>query len=178
MATYFLKTTNAAYFIRQNEDGSLFITKDGTTSIQNAGMFINNMGGIQAIIDRSTEMSESDFLAYLDQCKQARKNSLVNQAQAAERKRIDAQKALSDLLTANDGIIPATIDNLRTLLAALNTQNWGSWSLPKMSISYSCNQYDCDGRTATTIILDEPVDGTTRFSFGAPRGHLTNYRSL
>lgn len=41
---------------------------------------------------------------------------------------------------------------------------------------YQCNQYDCDGKTATTIKLDQPISVGgrmgTQFVYGAPRGHL------
>ena len=56
--------------------------------------------------------------------------------------------------------------------------NWGVWKLPAMTIGYSCNQYDCDGKSAVTIKLDEPVNGYTKLSYGAPRGHLTAYTNI
>jgi hypothetical protein len=78
--------------------------------------------------------------------------------------------------------IPATAENIEVVLNHLNTQNWGGWVLPKMSISYSANQYDCDGVTATTISLDSKIeyDGEmiSKFKVGGKRGHLNNYRSL
>jgi hypothetical protein len=56
--------------------------------------------------------------------------------------------------------------------------NWGVWKLPAMTIGYSCNQYDCDGKSAVTIKLDEPVNGFTNLSYGTPRGHLTAYTNI
>lgn len=81
------------------------------------------------------------------------------------------------------GVVKANADNVYVLLNYLNCRNWGAWGqLPRMSVGYSCNQYDCDGRTATTIILDRPiiVDGEsgTRFEIGAPHGYLRNYRRI
>ena len=56
------------------------------------------------------------------------------------------------------------------------------WSLPKMTIGYTCNQYDCDGRMATTIKLDKPIsyDGRmlTEFVIGGGPRHLINYTQL
>lgn len=75
--------------------------------------------------------------------------------------------------------ISSTYDNICVVLRYLNTLNWGAWKLPSMTIGYRCNQYDCDGKQASTMILDEPieVDGkmVDRFVSGAPHGHLSKY---
>lgn len=47
----FFTSTNE-YEVIQNPDGSLFITADGKNSIENAGLFIKNCGGIQAILSK------------------------------------------------------------------------------------------------------------------------------
>jgi len=64
----------------------------------------------------------------------------------------------------------------------LNTVNWGVWHLPKMTIGYSCHQYDCNGKTATTIKLDTPIKywdkPETMFVYGNPRGHLEKYSKI
>lgn len=60
----------------------------------------------------------------------------------------------------------------------MNSQNWGLWKLPELSVGYSAHQYDCDGVTATTICLDEPVDGRTKYKVGGRRGHLSQYYKL
>lgn len=77
---------------------------------------------------------------------------------------------------------PSTIENIRILLLYLNDKNWGAWELPAMEIGYTCNQYDCDGRIATTITLDRRIDyrgrKEKRFVVGAPRGHLSKYQRL
>lgn len=75
-------------------------------------------------------------------------------------------------------VIESTLENIKLVLMVLNSQNWGSWKLPKMTIGYSANQFDCDGKTATTIKLDKPVEGNTMYSYNAPRGHLTKYTNL
>lgn len=52
----------------------------------------------------------------------------------------------------------------------------------EMSIGYQCNQYDCDGRQATTIKLDTPIqyngEMVYQFQTGAPRGHLNKYHRI
>lgn len=79
----------------------------------------------------------------------------------------------------NGDTVETTVENIRTLLRYLNDINWGVWQLPSMTIGYSCHQYDCDGKTATTIKLDRPIEyrgeKVTRFQYGAPRGHLCDY---
>ena len=51
-----------------------------------------------------------------------------------------------------------------------------------MTIGYSCTQYDCDGKQATTIKLDEPIeyDGKflSKFEVGAPHRHLMKYQKI
>jgi hypothetical protein len=75
-------------------------------------------------------------------------------------------------------VIPSTLDNIRLLLIHLNKSNWGSWTLPKMTIGYSVHQYDCDGSNAVTIKLDKAIDGCKLYKIGGKFGHLTNYQSL
>lgn len=63
-----------------------------------------------------------------------------------------------------------------------DADEWGVWNLPKMTVGYVCHQYDCDGKTATTIKLDTPVmffeKPETMFVYGNPRGHLENYTKI
>lgn len=75
-------------------------------------------------------------------------------------------------------VIPATVENIKTLLTHLNSINWGSWDLPKMSITYSAAQYDCDGVQATAIKLDKAIDGEKLYKVGGKRGHLAKYQPL
>jgi len=67
----------------------------------------------------------------------------------------------------------------------LNKQNWGSWELPAMEIGYKANQFDCDGKTATTIELDLPIsddeygiENETKFSYGNPNNYLLKYQRI
>ena len=82
-------------------------------------------------------------------------------------------------------VIPATVDNIGIILRHLNSQNWGLWKLPALSIGYSAHQYDCDGKQATTITLDKPISDDDynikrerRFKVGGKRGHLSKYQAL
>lgn len=97
---------------------------------------------------------------------EAQKNAMAE----TQQKNWDALKDLP--------VIPATIDNLRTVMVHLNEQNWGAWSLPRLSIAYSAHQHDCDGVTATTIKLDKPVNGETMFKIGGKPGYLINYLNI
>lgn len=120
----------------------------------------------------STGSFEDDYKTICLAADKERKerNEKIQKAHEAE---IEEAKKLFQL-----DVIETNIENLRKVMMVLNAQNWGSWRLPKMSIGYSANQYDCDGKTATTIKLDKPVDGKTMYSFNAPRGHLTKYTNI
>ena len=103
-------------------------------------------------------------------------------AKVAENRKIENAK-LQEM--NSNGAIPTTVENVRLVLRFLNEQNWGGWSLPKMTIGYSANQYDCDGYTATTIKLDSPISDEemeitkeTMFKIGGKRGHLEKYQAL
>lgn len=105
-------------------------------------------------------------------------NEIFTQKVNSEREA--AWNAIKDL-----EVIPTTVDNIRTVLLHLNATNWGGWKLPKMSIGYSANQYDCDGVSATTIKLDTPIsdeDGyiknETMFKVGGKNGYLNKYQRL
>lgn len=178
--------------VKQNEDGSLFLTKDGVNSMENAGWFINSMGGIQSVLNRCIEsdMSFDEFkqqqeLIKAEQAKRKAEAYLLASIDAQKRK--DGYKAAYEALKAQyaGGVIPTTYENIGVVLRGLNAQNWGGWELPKMTIGYRCNQYNCDGKIASTMVLDEPINISSdpeykemesRFQVGAPHGHLTKYR--
>lgn len=75
-------------------------------------------------------------------------------------------------------VIPVTEKNLRIVLTNLSKSNWGSWTLPKMSIGYAAHQYDCDGFPATTIKLNKPLNGHKKYKVGGKMGHLNSYQKL
>lgn len=191
---YIATSKNKVYEVRQNEDGTLFITRDGIHSIDNAGQFIMNFGGIEGILKRCVEsdLQVKEFAKHhmdeIKAMKEARRAVYEKNIVKTKGQREAERKAEYEaLLAENDGVIPTTYENIGVVLRYLNTQNWGGWSLPKMTIGYSCNQYDCDGRIATTMKLDRPINITpdwdtkemeSMFVYGAPHGHLTKYHMV
>lgn len=100
------------------------------------------------------------------------------QNQKAER----AAAAFEELKQKCGDIIPATYDNIGVVLRWLNNSKWGTCQLPKMSIGYSAQQYDCDGKSAAALILDKKIvideesgETSARFCVGALRGYLAKY---
>lgn len=95
----------------------------------------------------------------------------------AQRKReiTDAWNAVKDLRP-----MPATIENITAMLHYFKMEGCVGELVP-MTIGYSCNDYDCDGKYAVAMKLDKPIvvneEGETsdRIVCGAPRGHLTKY---
>lgn len=175
-----LETNTRTLVVSQNADGSLLITEKGLP-IKNAGNFILNLGGIDAVLAKCKDMTEEELLA-------EKKSKLKKQKAKHEelQRRILAENALIEAaykkVFTDSATVESTPHNINVLLSFLNTQNWGMWKLPKMTIGYKCNQYDCDGKQATTIILDKPIfykgEMLSHFQVGAPRGHLTQYARL
>lgn len=196
MATTFFKTKRFIYGVEQREDGKLnvsreYIYRDGTwcpmsdtttITMPDAGMFINQQGGIDGLLSKC---ETTDDLAAEVEHINAELRIKRNQAIAdnARRREERAQKMMAAYNTMFAGeVTETTADSVFVLLCKLNAENWGSWELPRMTIGYTCNQYDCDGRTATTIKLDSPIvvngEAGTMFQIGAPAGHLTKYRRI
>ena len=75
--------------------------------------------------------------------------------------------------------IDTTAENLRILMRYLQTINWGVWELPRLTQGYSANQYDCDGKTAVTITLDQGIESDgkiiRKLQYGAPIRYLPKY---
>lgn len=103
-------------------------------------------------------------------------------AQRSDLKHKACEILIKQRIEHGGGVLESNFANIYLLLEYLNTQNWGGWELPKMTIGYSCAQYDCDGKQATTIKLDEPIeyDGKflSKFEVGAPLRHLTKYKKI
>ena len=57
-----LKTKTRTLVVCQNADGSLLITENGIP-IKNAGSFILNLGGINAVLEKCKDMTEEELLA-------------------------------------------------------------------------------------------------------------------
>lgn len=108
----------------------------------------------------------------------------ITAAQETKRLRSENEKKHAEEIAAllKMAVIPTTIENLSLVLEHLNTQNWGTWNLPQMTIGYSAHQYDCDGKQISTITLDRPIEFCgrmeTRFKSGSKRGHLEKYNRI
>lgn len=79
--------------------------------------------------------------------------------------------------------IPANVENIRTILRYLNTEDCYLWRVPLMTISYEANQYKTeDGARITTITLSEPIDTkqgrVKRFGIGKVKGELEQYADI
>lgn len=202
---YLLMTTSGKrrYYCEELEDGSIYLSRDGKTEYDNTGSIIlaksqrDEKGkvdwesGKQAIIDQAKtqtkftfgkdEITRDEFIAYLDYLWDYNKNRAKREAQAAQERADRKHKAAAKILNQRleSGVLESNAENIYLLLTYLNTQNWGGWELPKMTIGYTCNQYDCDGKTATTIKLNEPIEYNdklvSKFEVGAPHGHLMQY---
>lgn len=189
----YIITNTRVLEVRQNEDGTLFITKDGENIIANIGAFIYNFGGREKVLERCIEsdLPLAEFTATHDaEIKEAKaeykRMCAERNEELKERAEVIYKREYEELLAKSNGVIPTTYENVCIVLRYLNTQNWGSWTLPKMSIGYACHQYDCDGRIATTMTLDREIvishDYDRRYVdklvIGAPGGHLTKYHNV
>ena len=93
------------------------------------------------------------------------------------RARKDKMNELLELST-----IPTTVENLSLVLEYLNSKNWGSWELPRMSIGYKAHQYNCEGTQVTTITLSRPIVFCGKpekyFKSTTRRGFLEKYNAI
>lgn len=185
MFTLFISKTRVLD-VKRNEDGSLLISNGDGKSIAFAGSLINSQGGIDAFLSKCVQSEKSaqeiakerNIQAVITKDERLKQKEINDKAnEEYERSIINSYNELVKL-----EVIPSTVENISVMLHYLNTQNWGIWELPKMEIGYSCNQYDCNGKTATAIVLDKPInyDGEmiSRFETGAPRGYLNKYTKL
>lgn len=177
-----LKTNKTDYKVVVNKDGTLTITdlRKNNEPIKNPGVLIVSMGGINSVIKRCEEVSEEKY------AEESEKHRLEKEAAAQKSAKCKLEHKLqvrSEFDTAfSNEITETTIENITLLLYYLNSINWGTWRLPKMTIGYTCNQYMCDGKKATTIILDKPIEYNgkmlTKFVVGGGPRHLTGYTQL
>jgi hypothetical protein len=183
-----LKTKRFIYRVEENSDDTLSIYREycyiggiwkkDVGKIENAGGMISGMGGIGAVLEACSEVSDiEEYVAQLNEAKAAEKEAALQQrAEREARYKADYERVFAGDITESNA------ETVGVLLRYLNTQNWGGWELPKMTIGYSCHQYDCDGKQATTIKLDSPIivddEPGTMFQVGAPHGHLMKYRRI
>lgn len=176
--TKIFRTKKDVYTVDINEQG--FIT---LRDILNGGVFKGTASLIAQRGGRENFLAlceDGDPEAIKAEIKAERRAKAAAKAQTATQddEMLAAAREMVTEAYKNGTVIESTIDNIKSLLRYLNSMNWGMWQLPKMSVGYSCNQYGCDGKTATTIILDEPVEGGTRYVFGAPVGHINGYARI
>ena len=132
------------------------------------------------------EATREDVIEFVKKKRAERMENLKMKAKHMERRSELKHQACEILIKQRiehgGGVLESNFANIYLLLEYLNTQNWGGWELPKMTIGYSCAQYDCDGKQATTIKLDEPIeyDGKflSKFEVGAPHRHLMKYQKI
>ena len=194
MATKIFRTKRVIYRVEQNENGTLDIYReyfslknmdfwkfDGR-KFNNAGSLIITAGGIEGLLSQCEDVEDiRDIIGPLNKAKvEIRRRAVAERERQAAEKANAAEAEYIQLFSGD--VAETNAKTVYALLRYLNTQNWGLWRLPKMTIGYQCAQYDCDGKTATTIKLDEPIrvagEMGTMFQYGAPRGHLTNYERI
>ena len=186
-------SSTSIYSVTQNADGTLNVVreyckgggkwiKDGNP-IKNAGMFINQQGGIDGLLCKCTDEDNlHERIAEFNKGYAERKAaSMEIERQRNEERDAKAREEYTRLFAKK--VTESNVETIGALLHYLNTMNWGIWKqLPNMTIGYRCNQYNCDGKRATTIKLDAPIivngEACTMFETGAPFGHLTKYRSI
>lgn len=121
---------------------------------------------------------EEAYSQFCDFCKRRHEKNKIQKEEAKQSLEADF-KALEEEIKEGK-VFEANIENIRRILLYLNSMNWGVWRLPKMSIGYSAHQYDCEGRQASTITLDEPInyfgEKVSKFKIGGGRLHLTKYK--
>lgn len=176
------KTNSTDYRVEVNEDGTLLITnlRKKNEPIQNAGAFIVSMGGIESILNKCEDMTEEQYAEQLAEYKQEKETVAKIAAERIVRQEHKIKAEYDAAFSAE--VTEATVENVTILLRYLNSINWGAWELPKMTIGYTCNQYDCDGRQATTITLDKPIkygdEMLRKFVVGGGPRHLVHYTQL
>ena len=171
-------TNKGSFIVEQNQDGTLRIFKASTMQpLKNAGLFIVSQGGINAILAKCKEVSDEDFAKDRKQLLLRHKQAKLRSQEIAIANHKRYEKEYKAMF--NGDTVETTVESIRTLLRYLNGINWGAWQLPRMTIGYICNQYDCNGKLATTIKLNRPIEyrgeKVTQFQYGAPSGHLRGY---
>lgn len=177
-----LRTNKTDYKVVVNQDGTLTITdlRKKNEPIKNPGALIVSMGGINSVIKRCEEVSEEEYAEEFEKRRIEKETAAQKSAKCKLQRELQI-KSEFDAVFSNE-ITETTIENITLLLYYLNSINWGMWKLPRMTIGYSCHQYDCNGQTATTITLNMPIefDGKLLKKFvvgGGPR-YLTDYTQL
>lgn len=191
MKNLFYCTKKNVYLITKNEDGTVTFFPEE----KNAGSIIMQRGGLTGFLAHciEDERSYEEFVA--DRELIAKKQKEYREAmrlQSANAEREAVAKSYNEMLSRygmsignidKSVSIEANSENLYVLMRYLRSIPWGQWQLPALSQEYSANQYDCDGKIAVTIILNNGImteDGKVikKLQYGAPMGHLSNYTNI
>ena len=163
-------------------DGKPFIiTKLDGTPFKDAGLLIKSFRSLDDFWAHCIDKQEMDERKA--RCEFHRTPEYIAMKNNKEKERKESERIVAtnqfEALKARQYPIPAPYENIGIVLRWLNTQNWDEWNLPELTISYSANQYDCDGKSASTLILDTPImvddKPIRKFEFGAPHGYLIHY---
>lgn len=176
---YKIKSLKCFVEVKKNDDGTvtLFYAGGKPVDYNRTATMIKTYNGIDGFLSKCFEINttlDEYIKEYMLKEQEYKKLKAERARLKGEQEFNEAEKKYNEL-TAKYDVIPATRENLAIIAKYLIAQNWGSWHLPQLSVGYTANQYDCDGRIAVTFTLDEAVDGEKKIVFGAPRGHLTNY---
>ena len=177
------RTSGRIIKVQKLENGQLLLQYPSGAPVENAGSIIVSCGGVDGFLTRCREIDGSidEYIANKEAQKEAAKAAKQARKAAKEQEETTAAKAAYDTLIDQfkGEPIPATMPNIKVIAKYLQTVNWGMWgTLPRMSVGYVANQYDCDGQNAVTFTFDEPVNGTTKLVYGAPVGHLPKYERI
>lgn len=187
MKNLFYCTKKNVYQITKNDDGTVAFYPEE----KNAGAIIMQRGGVSDFLSHCIE-DERSYEEFKNDVELVKKKQseyrMAMRMQNAMKKNEEIQGkyfALLDKYGINPdlpkegGAIEATAENLTILMRYLQTVNWGLWKLPRLTQKYTANQYDCDGKVAITVILDEGIESEgkiyKKLQYGAPMGHLTQY---
>lgn len=191
MKNLYYCTKKNVYLITKNDDGTLTFTPEA----KNAGAMIMQRGGISAFLEHCIE-DERDFKEFVEDrelvAKKQKEYREAMRLQSANTEKESVVKAYNEMLSKygmsignidKSVAIEASVDNLYVLMRYLRSIPWGQWHLPTLSQGYSANQYDCDGKIAVTVILNDGItteDGKVvkKLQYGAPMGHLSNYTNI
>ena len=190
METRIFKSKKLQLIVIKNDNEERLSVSEAGIPYQNAGALIKSFGGVEEFWKHCRTLEEWDkidneYKIYSEQRKIRIDNEKKMRQERLEKERQEITETYGKMVSA--GPVEATYENIYVLLRYLNKKNWGSWDLPKMTIGYSCHQYDCDGKTATTIQLSKHIEipysdrehgFSDHFVIGNPRGHLEMYTRI
>ena len=191
MENLFYCTKKNVYLITKNEDGTVTFFPEE----KNAGSIIKQRGGVAEFLNFCTEDARSYEEFVKDRELVAKKQKEYRDAMRLKNANAEKEMIMKayDELLAKYGMdidhidksvtVDATVKNLYIIMRYMRINNWGMWKLPRLSQGYSFHQYDCDGKTAVTITLDEGItteEGkiVKKLQYGAPMGHLSKYTNI